>query len=252
MMTIDSSQNALASDPGQGTGEETTRDPEQLRIGILKGLLEKHKGDSRFLKRILDDLKGTDTKPPRASAWTSANLRSFLTTHFPDEMVKIVRPRQKKDEPAKQPKVAPRSQLGHRRRKAPHQKRLQRPQHPRKSYLSLLRSHHSERILRTQNRGPIASPKNSTTWSRRRSNGTSEGLAGAWRVLSGSSCGSTSVRLRNSWSRSTSRNRLGNVRYKRGGNASAALPFLGGLPTWSNGLTSYSCESSTRVNGATD
>lgn len=107
MMTIDSSQNALASDPGQGTGEETTRDPEQLRIGILKGLLEKHKGDSRFLKRILDDLKGTDTKPPRASAWTSANLRSFLTTHFPDEMVKIVRPRQKKDEPAKQPKVAP-------------------------------------------------------------------------------------------------------------------------------------------------
>ena len=106
-MTTDPSQSAATPDPGQEVGEEAHKNPEQIRIGVLKDLLEKHKGDSRFLKRILDDFKGTDIKPPRADEWTSANLRSYLTTHFPDEMAEIVKPRKKKDETAKKPKIVP-------------------------------------------------------------------------------------------------------------------------------------------------
>jgi hypothetical protein len=104
-MTTVSSQSAATPDPGQGVGEEAQRTHEQLRIGIFRDLLKKHRGDSRFLKRILDDLKSTDIKPSRAAEWTSANLRSFLTTHFPEEMAEIVKPRKKIEEPEKQPKV---------------------------------------------------------------------------------------------------------------------------------------------------
>ncbi|MGO9121480.1 MAG: hypothetical protein ACLQPD_28210 [Desulfomonilaceae bacterium] len=71
------------------------------RTGILKDLLAKHRRDPRFLKRILGDLKGMDVKPARAAEWTTANLRFFLTTHFPNEMAEIAKSREGQPRQAK-------------------------------------------------------------------------------------------------------------------------------------------------------
>ena len=92
-------------DPDQSKDEETPETPDQHRIRIVRELLRKHKGDSRYIKGILEGLKNTEIKPPRAAAWSDANLRSFLTTHFPEEMAKIVTPRTPKKVPTRPPKA---------------------------------------------------------------------------------------------------------------------------------------------------